>query len=77
MKRIVVPVFVDVDLEEYEIMSDRTTEGIFYNINSLVDFIDNDDKVKGTEISSGGIIYVTPLSKQEVEYKLMYDEQEL
>lgn len=75
MKRIVVPVFIDVDLEHYELGSDRTTDGIFYNVTSLVDFIDSDDKVRGTEISSGGIIYVTPLSKEEVEYKLMYNEQ--
>lgn len=77
MNRLVVPVYVDVDLEEYEIGSDRMTEGIFYNVACLVDFIDSDDKIRGTEINSGGIIYVTPLSKQEVEYKLMYNEQEL
>lgn len=77
MNRLVVPVFVDIDLEEYELGSERTTEGIFYQVNSLLDFIDSNDKVRGTEINSGGIIYVTPLTKQEVEYKLMFNEQEL
>lgn len=77
MNKLVVPVFVDVDLEEYEIGSDRTTEASIYIVNAINDFIDSDDRVRGTEINSGGIIYVSPLSKEEVEREFYYNEQDL
>lgn len=77
MNKLVVPVFLDVDLETYIIVSDKTTEATIYIVNAITDFVDVHDKVRGTEINSGGIIYVSPLSKEEIERKLYYNEQDL
>ncbi len=77
MTKVLIPVYTDFDYDTYEVTSDRLVEGIFYDINCLTPFIDNNDNLKGTEINSGGIIYISPLSISDIDYKITYNNQEL
>lgn len=71
------PIYEDVDMYEYVILSDKVVEGIFYKVSALTEFMDVNGAIKGTEINCDGVIYVTPLELEEVHQKFMFDEQAL